>query len=39
MSKVNTARTELACNKDGCVLMMDDGNPDNDIMIPEYMYR
>ena len=32
MNKIDLNKVELACNDDGCVLIPDDGNPNNDVM-------
>lgn len=33
MDKIDVDKVELACNDDGCVLIPDDGNPNNDIVM------
>ena len=33
MSQVDTDKVELACNQEGCALILDDGNAYNDIQV------
>ena len=33
IDKINPEAVELACNMDGCALIQDDGNPDNDVYV------
>ena len=34
LKAIDPNAVELACNDDGCALIKDDGNPDNDIIVP-----
>ena len=34
INQINPDAVELACNMDGCALIQDDGNPENDVIVP-----